>query len=444
MSRRLIAEGNRQCTACGETKERLSRHWSYCQFPSVDADCRSLLTGILLGGGSLQGNGEQTQHLRVSTTSEDLARWLLDELGWLAHSLRRVTSEDNRKPLYIVRTHSHTHLRRLRDRWYRGGDKRLRSDVDLSPRAARVWWALAGGLEWTGAYDSQIRGTLSAEADERADAIMTVLSAAGYDADRLDRRVCLYGDDIRDWLAWISPPVPGVEHKWTTSLVEYRARNAGPGIDRDLKRAKVALELARERTGQQLTPDRFNSVVDAIDADTVADLLGDGSWGDALGVAAELMNKDRNTDRDGEWGKDPNEEGSPYMGRKISLIDRDRALRSAASHIGEPLHRDDYNQWRENVDWTPPSGDGIDGRWGWSDAVTAVGLQPGKQYGRDLSDAIDAVTRLRNELGDWPTVTDYREHKRPGDPALSWLYEQKPGGVGSWPDLIDAAQKRER
>lgn len=200
MVRTLLEEGNRDCPVCGERKERLSRHWSYCEFPAVDDDLRALLTGILLGGGTLAGNGERTQHLVVQTTSEDLARWLFGELGWLAHSLRRETFDGERNPLYIVRSHAHTYLRRLREDWYRDADKHLRTDVGVGSETARVWWALAGGLEWFGDYDSQVRGLFSAEAEARAEAIQTLLDGVGYDTQRPDRRVVLYGDDLRDWL----------------------------------------------------------------------------------------------------------------------------------------------------------------------------------------------------------------------------------------------------
>ena len=43
MTRTLLAEGSRDCPVCGETKDRLSRHWSYCEFPNADGDLRSHL-----------------------------------------------------------------------------------------------------------------------------------------------------------------------------------------------------------------------------------------------------------------------------------------------------------------------------------------------------------------------------------------------------------------
>lgn len=223
-----LEEGNRRCPECGETKDRLSRHWSFCEFPTVDDDLRALLTGVLLGGGTLQGNGENTQHLLVQTTSEQLARWLFRELDWLAHSLGREIFEGEREPIYRVRTHGHTFLRWLRDAWYRDGKKRIQADTSLTPRSARVWWALAGGLEWTGPHDSQVRGTVSAEADARAEAIASVLETAGFKCKRLDRRVVIYRPVLREWLAWIGEPVPGVEHKWALHQDVYDVLRGHP------------------------------------------------------------------------------------------------------------------------------------------------------------------------------------------------------------------------
>jgi hypothetical protein len=221
MVRTLLDKGNRKCPGCGEAKERLSRHWSFCEFPVLDEDLRAFLTGILLGGGSLLGNGEDTKHLLVKTTSKQLARWLFDELGWLAHSLRRETFDGERKSLYHVRTHAHTLLHSLRGDWYSDGDKHLQTGIMLSSRTARLWWALAGSIEWTGDYDSQVRGTFSAAANVRADAITSILSRMGFESSRLDRRVSIYADDLRDWLEWIGEPIPGVEHKWALQKDVY-------------------------------------------------------------------------------------------------------------------------------------------------------------------------------------------------------------------------------
>lgn len=371
--RTLLELGNRDCPECGETKDRLSRHWSFCAFPSVDGDLRALLTGILLGGGSLQGNSDQTQHLLVQSTSEDLARWLFDELGWLAHSLRRETFDGEREPIYRVRTHSHTYLRRLRDDWYHDGDKRIQADASLTTRSARVWWALAGGLEWTGDLDSQVRGTFSAEADDRAKAIAAVLDAHDFESDRLDRRVCLFGDDLRNWLDWAWQPVPGVEHKWATDRGAYDLLRGQPLRSVQACPMCDSSQIRRRKT---LSPPWRCSAC-----------------------------------------KSEFSEPATRVPTRGNPIDRDEAVsavRAAALEVGEPLSKDDYQSWRKSHE-SAPGAPTLTERWGWAEVCSLAGIdtpraaQP-EEYSPDAirnglqtaSDEVDSQLTV-SAYADWAT-----------------------------------------
>lgn len=441
--RTLLETGNRDCPECGETKERLSRHWSACEFPSVDGDLRALLTGILLGGGTLQGNGEDTKHLLVITTSRDLAEWLFSELGWLAHSLRRVTSDGVRKPMFHVRTHSHTYLRRLRDGWYRDGEKHIQADASLTARSARVWWALGGGLEWVGDYNSQVRGVFSAEADARADAITSVLETAGFDSSRLDNRVCLFADELRDWLAWAEPPVPGVEHKWVLDQAEYRAlrEDSSRGTEYRVALCRAALDLIRKQTDEELTPTLFDERMDAVDADTVAETLGGGLWDDALSVAGveREVFVDGRTRGHSKGGGD----GPPDWWldeQRTTEAERDAALEAAADEMGEPLEIADYDEWRADNPDAPSSGAILE-HWGWSDACIELGIEPGRTHGHTFDDLLEAVRRVRKEeLEGWPTVGEYTEFRHAHEPSVPWFYAADTYGWESWTGVLQAAR----
>ncbi|MDS0280029.1 hypothetical protein NDI85_19780 [Halomicroarcula sp. S1AR25-4] len=426
----LLETGTRLCPVCGEQKDRLSRHWSYCEWPEIGDAMHDLLGGILLGGGTIQGNGD-AKHLLVLTTNEELARWLFDELDWLAHSLRRETFDGERNPQYRVRTHAHDTLRRYRDRWYADGEKRLRDDVDLSADSARVWYALAGGIEWTGDYDSQFRVIFSAEADDRAAAIQSVLDRHGYDSERLDRRVVMYGDAARDWLDWTAPPAPGVEYKWQTDKPVYTALRTDPDDETEYKTElyTAALSVARERTDSILTPGRFEARVDGLDAGDVADWLGGGSWDDALSTAG-VPKIPYDT-----ASKPVTERDAP----EYSYDDATEAVQQAAGAMGEPLTAAAYDEWRETETGVPSSVT-IQQNFGWSALLLDAGVQPGRVVGHSLDSLTNAVLRMHRDHGEWPTSAEYREWSTSTDPSLQWFYEQEFDDIDSWSDLIEHAK----
>jgi len=218
--------GNRVCPVCGEQKERLSRHWSYCEWPTIDADLQETLRGILLGAGSLQGNGD-AKHLIVQTRHRELADWLLEQLDWLAHSCKRREGRGDHAPTYAVRSHAHETLGHWRHRWYDGdGCKRIRTDVTLTPHVGRIWWALAGGLEWY-EYDSQRTGVFSADQPNKEQRIAAVLTDAGFAPTVLDDRVVLKPTTLDVWLEWIGSMAPGAEHKWAPTQTAYRSFRKG-------------------------------------------------------------------------------------------------------------------------------------------------------------------------------------------------------------------------
>lgn len=288
MTRETLIGPPHECPhGCGEY-QRLSRHWSMgCGYPDIPDHRRAAVEGMILGNGGVAG--QDNQHAILNTTNETFAHWLYDALGWMGLSLIRETrnGDDDREPIYHVRTYTHEGINRYR-RWYHGEDRvRPPEDYRLTPRVARVWWACVGGLQWSGAYDSQRTATISALADGRAAWVTRLLQDAGVAPTRVQKRVQWQGSQVDDWLDWIGEPVPGVKHKWADTLLEYRMQRADVETAADLQaqRCIIALEIARERTAKDLTPTLFDERVDGITSSEVAEYLGGGSWEDALSVA---------------------------------------------------------------------------------------------------------------------------------------------------------------
>ncbi|MFW5896197.1 MAG: hypothetical protein ACOCUA_02315 [archaeon] len=102
----------------------------------------------------------------------------------------------------------------------------------------------------------------------------------------------------------------------------------------------------------------------------------------------------------------------------------------------------DYEEWRETTNAEAPSSSAIELHWGWVDACIAVGVEPSQRFDYDLEDLLDEVIRVRDEIGEWPTITQYETHQAPGTPSRNWLYSNKPMGVSSWPAVVERARER--
>lgn len=435
MTRTLLEEGTTLCPVCDEEKERLSRHWSFCEWPEISDHGHDVLRGILLGGGSLQGNGD-AQHLTVKTTNERLARWLFDRLGWIGHSLRRVQLDPPRNTSYHVRSHAHTALTTYRERWYADdGTRCLQSETELTQDSARIWYALAGGIEWTGDYDSQFRLTFSAESDERAGAIQHILTRHGFESQRLDRRVVLYADTAREWLSWTSPPPPGVTYKWCLDKDLYHAAKESPVLDVQTDPMSVfqsLLEFVTESTGEPPSQDFFTTAFSEELAEMIADVLGGGEWDAALRVAGL------------DVGRGESVRGTDSPDREPTYSDEDcrEAVRRAAEELGEPLSSSKYAEWAHGREGAP-SQSVIMARFGWQDLCESLGIRSGtdrKAYSDD--EKLEAVRQTADERGEPLKSSEYREWARGREsvPALSNIAGPADSApYDAWEDVVEAA-----
>ncbi|WP_114579644.1 hypothetical protein [Saliphagus sp. LR7] len=175
---------------------------------------------MVLAGATIAGNGPN-KHLVIGTIRESLAEWLAEELGWLTHSIRERRYEADRQPEYRIRTHAHSALSQYA-KWTES-DRAPPVDVPISSHTGRIWYALAGGLQWSHEYDSGRTAAFSALSDDRAAWIGQVLTDAepAFQGTRAGTRVQFRPLETDRWLAWIGDPVPGVAYKWADGRAEY-------------------------------------------------------------------------------------------------------------------------------------------------------------------------------------------------------------------------------
>lgn len=424
-----------KCPNCGEAKERLAGHWRFCGYPMLSTHQRAVLRGLMLAGATVGGNGKN-RFVTIGTTHSQLAEWVAEQLDWLCHSVREVAGEEERETVYRIRTAAHPQCNRY-ERWRKlpgSSGRKPPGDLVLERTTARVWWAFAGGLQWSGPYDSQVVGTFSAARDERAEAYERVLSDAGYEATRAGKRVQLPPTGVKRWLDWIGQAVPGVEHKWQTDKAAYKALRTEPKTESDYRTAlyTAALEIARARTAGELTEQRFENRVEGIQAQDVADWLGGGSWKSALDVAS--VEQKAESERPPQRTADGNARADKYSKSEV-----DKWIVRAAEACGQPLRQRDYNNWTNNNP-EAPSVFTIEENYGWSSTLLENGVEPGVRKGQSLETLLTAVVRIYEQIGEWPNTEEYKQYRKSSEPTPEWFYSNDTEGIETWSGVVEEAK----
>lgn len=422
--REAIREPPFECPECGSEYARLGQHWAMgdCD-PVVSGDQHAVLQGLLLAGAHATDGAVIGQ-----TSSQQLAEWTTRELGWLAGRLTRVRfDEPEKSPIYRLRTPSHWAVETYED-WTDSPP----SEYELSPRAGRVWWAYAGGLQWHGDYNSQRTAAISALDDGRADWILRVLADVGVDATRAGKRVQWHGEQLREWLAWIGDPVPGAEYKWASSPVTYQAarHKHESRLEYRVTLAVTALEVAADKTTDTLTREGFAEEIDVVSADMVADVLGGGSFEDACSVAGVTDN--------GSGVALGSIDGDVVQWSQEDCVE---AIQSAVGELGEPLSNAAYREWARGRSDVPSveTVAGTNGRFErWRDACEAAGVQTVRiASSTSREELVGAVREYfdADELASL-TVTAYQEAARgnPSLPSIAPIYDRFEG----WHEFRDA------
>lgn len=354
------------CPQCGAEYAWFAQHWARsadCGHPVLDDHQHDMVQGLLLGDGSVEGNPEGNAKIRFATATRRFAEWAYDHLGWIASSLDRHSRSDGEDQFRVV-TLAHPELNHYRD-WYGDDGKRLPCGYRFTPTAARAFHACDGTLSF--GYRGRPHIEYRAATEQYRDRLLAALSRAGFSATESEKRVRILADGVDAWLEWIGDPAPGVSHKWETNRVRYRALQAtdDDGVALAVEMSRAALELVAKQTSRPPTPEDVEEHADALGADRIADILGGGSWDDALSVA----------DVQG-----PVEQRKPYGPGGSLDLDIDEAadvISTAADDVGEPLTIEDYQQWRADKGDSVVSGNSITQKFGWKTACDAAGVEHG-------------------------------------------------------------------
>lgn len=221
-----------RCPYCGEWYSGIGVHWtrsSDCKWPQISQYKTNLLTGLMLGDGSMHTN---CGHFECGLVNKTFLQWLSCELGWLVNNLSmqqtaiksakntRETLGRNTQPsdaldYYLLRTRSHPSLQQFIE-WYNTGEIVFPTNIELTPTILRMWYISDGGLHW--GNKKPIVELNSVNEANRPEAIENMLGCAGFTINHKKGSEHFYIphceiDEFFDFMG--NEPVPGFEYKWT-------------------------------------------------------------------------------------------------------------------------------------------------------------------------------------------------------------------------------------
>lgn len=211
------------CPECGDSKSRLGQHFalSSCNYPEIDDQSMEILTGALMGDGTIV-KGSKRYQMNIGSTTIEYLQYLLEVLpDWLTNEIYLDTPSSKRpnpsthKDYYGLSLMRHPTFNKMRDTWYDNGKKRF-PDLTLTPTILRHWYVTDGTFDDRSDAIMPRAGLCSVNESDRPEFIEQLFTDVGlsvtYDMDGKFRVNAADIVDFFDFIGWTA--IPGFEYKW--------------------------------------------------------------------------------------------------------------------------------------------------------------------------------------------------------------------------------------
>lgn len=222
-----------KCASCGSEYKNVALHWhrSSCNYPDLSQYQKDLITGIVMGDGSVVNpNTADNPTLRVKMINEEFLNWLDGELGWLSNGYTKVqtaeeAAKENRESgfspnakaenyhdKYVLRSKCIPPMSKWRG-WYSSGEKVFPDDIQLKPTVLKMWYVCDGNLSYSDAI------TITANNEEgNREKIRQMFDDLGVDPafykSQRCWRVAFGQDESRVLFNYMGSSPDGFEYKW--------------------------------------------------------------------------------------------------------------------------------------------------------------------------------------------------------------------------------------
>jgi len=230
-----------KCPNCEFVSSQLAKHWSSnnCDYPKLNEHQRDVLTGILMGDGSINlSKGNQNPRFRI-----DMYEPSLPYLNYLSSKIFPVITtsvsegetaksscerNSNTIEKNLKRSHDMYYLSSRRmpfikeyEEWYINGHKFWPcEDINMNPTIFKHLYVGDGHL-----YKKSESYYISIAANDQyeiIDEVVSMFNDVGLNPnivthdrrDRIDVEIRFNKDDTESIFNWIGEPLPGFEYKW--------------------------------------------------------------------------------------------------------------------------------------------------------------------------------------------------------------------------------------
>jgi len=220
------------CKQCGESKTNLANHWrmsSDCDYPPLSEEQMDILTGIVMGDGTVDRSGANPR-IKIEMVNEEYLTWLDNILGNMSTGVKHTqTAEESAKRLresgfrpnadssnysdvYKLTTRRNPAFNRFSE-WYDSGEKVI-PELKLTPNILKNWYVCDGHLENRKNIRPMVSFGITNEY-ERSEKLEQMFIKAGIDANTTESKNLRIGvEHTEKFFDYIGSPVEGFKYKW--------------------------------------------------------------------------------------------------------------------------------------------------------------------------------------------------------------------------------------
>lgn len=230
------------CEQCGNEYKEIAKHWSMsnCEWPSFTDQQREIITGLLMGDGSINRSKNRNPRLECSMISPNYLKYIDEKFDIFGKgtSLRQTAKEsaesnrnrgfrtnakaENYHDLYIWRSMAHPELQEF-ENWYSSNKKVWPKSIELTPVVLKHWYC--GDGNWNNSSTNNYIAISMSNEKNNTGKVSKIFERVGLPApscyvtsERTDGSIRCSAqftvEQSKELWEYMGEPLPDFEYKW--------------------------------------------------------------------------------------------------------------------------------------------------------------------------------------------------------------------------------------